>query len=361
MTDADMNSPDMDTPVPVIDLDIVMANLRRMQEYCDRHGLALRPHIKTHKMPDLALEQVRLGAVGITCQKLGEAEVMADAGLTDILMSYPLIGPSKAARLGALAKRATMRVAVDNAVALQTVADAARQAGCEIGILVEFDSGRLRTGVTTVEEALALARAVTVADGLRFDGLMTYPSSAATAPFIAEAKTAFKEAGLEIPMVSGGGTPDVWSKHETAGLTELRVGTYVFHDRATVGNGVASLDDCALHIHATVISRPTPDRAVIDAGSKSLSSDLVAPSVGTGYGLIREYPDAIIERVNEEHGMVDLSGSAARPEIGDRVRILPNHVCVVVNLHDTVIRTRGGRIDGDGTGPWPVAARGRSR
>jgi len=157
--------------------------------------------------------------------------------------------------------------------------------------------------------------------------------------------------------VSGGGTPNAWHQHEIEGLTELRVGTYIYHDRATVGVGAATLDECALHLHATVVSRPTETRAIIDAGSKSLSSDRVAPQVGEGYGLILEYPDAIIERLNEEHGILDLSHSARKPAIGERVRIVPNHVCVVTNLHDEVVTMRNGLVEAT----LPVAARGRTR
>jgi len=352
-----MHIDDLETPVPVIDLDRVERNLAKMQAYCDRHGLKLRPHIKTHKLPMFARQQMALGAAGITCQKLGEAEVMADAGLDDILLSYPMIGPAKAARLGALAKRVRMQTVVDNPMALDTVALAAREAGAEIGVLVEFDSGGKRTGVVTVDEALELAQGIIAAEGLRFDGLMTYPSSAETARFVASAKQRLGGAGIEIRTVSGGGTPNAWAQHEIEGLTELRVGTYIYHDRATVGVGAASLDECALHLYATVVSRPTETRAVIDAGSKSLSSDRVAPSVGEGYGLLLDYPDAIIERLNEEHGILDLSHSARKPAIGERVRIVPNHVCVVTNLHDEVVLTRNGQVEATVS----VAARGRTR
>ena len=353
-----MRVEELETPVPVIDLDRVEHNLEKMQAYCDSHGLRLRPHIKTHKMPAFARRQVELGAGGITCQKLGEAEVMADAGLDDIFISYPLIGPAKALRLAALARRVTMGVAVDNPVALETAAEAARAAGGRpIGVLVEFDSGNKRTGVVSVDEALALARRVAETEGLRFNGLMTYPSTAATSGFVAEAKRRFAEAGLAIPVVSGGGTPNAWRAHEVAGLTEVRVGTYIYHDRATVAAGTASLDECALHLHATVVSRPTEDRAVIDAGTKSLTSDQVAPSAGPGYGLILEYPDAVIERLNEEHGMIDLARCDRKPGIGERVRIVPNHVCVVSNLHDEVVVSRADRI----VDTWRVAARGKTR
>jgi D-serine deaminase-like pyridoxal phosphate-dependent protein len=351
-----MRIEDLDTPVPVIDLDRDERNLRKMQAYCDQHGLRLRPHIKTHKLPHMAHWQVALGACGITCQKLGEAEVMAAAGLDDILISYPLIGPTKALRLAALARRITMRVAIDNPLAFETAARAAAAAGAPIGVLVEFDSGYKRTGVATVDEALALAMQVRDAAGLRFDGLMTYPSTAASADFVAQARPRFAAEGIAITVVSGGGTPTAWQAHTIAGLTEYRVGTYIYHDRATVGAGAATLDECALHLYATVVSRPAPDRAIIDAGTKSLSSDRVAPEVGAGYGLLVDYPDAVIERLNEEHGVIDLSASARKPALGERLRILPNHVCVVSNLHDAVVATR----DGEVVENWVVAARGRT-
>jgi D-serine deaminase-like pyridoxal phosphate-dependent protein len=347
----------LDTPVPVIDLDRVEHNLARMQAYCDRHALRLRPHIKTHKIPAFAHRQLALGACGITCQKLGEAEVMADAGLDDMLISYPLIGRAKALRLAALARRARMRVAADSLMAIETVEEAARAAGRPIGILVEFDSGNRRTGVVTVDQALELARRIAKSEGLRFDGLMTYPSTAATSTFIAEAMRQFADAGIEIPIISGGGTPNAWQAHEVAGLTEVRVGTYIYQDRATVAAGAASLDECALHLHATIVSRPTGDRAVMDAGTKSLSSDPVAPSAGPGFGLILDYPGAVIDRLNEEHGMIDLSRCERKPQLGERVRIVPNHVCAVSNLHDDVVTSRDGHVVDD----CHVAARGRTR
>jgi D-serine deaminase-like pyridoxal phosphate-dependent protein len=347
---------ELDTPVPVVDLDIVEHNLAKMQAYCDSHGLALRPHIKTHKIPAFAHRQVELGAKGITCQKLGEAEVMIDAGLDDVLISYPLVGPAKADRLAALSRRARLRVAVDSTLAADTVAAASRASNVPIGVLVEFDSGNARTGVVSVDQALELAVRIEKS-GLRFDGLMTYPSTAATAEFVAEARGRFSKAGIAIEVVSGGGTPNAWQAHEIPGLTEVRVGTYIYHDRATVAAGAASFDECALYLHATVISRPTPDRAVIDAGSKSLSSDRVDPSVGVGYGLVKGYEDAVIERLNEEHGVLDLSGCSRKPQVGERLQILPNHVCVVSNLHDEIAVMRGGVL----LDTRRVEARGKTR
>jgi len=347
---------ELDTPVPVVDLDIVEHNLAKMQAYCDRHGLALRPHIKTHKIPAFAHRQVELGAKGITCQKLGEAEVMIDAGLDDVLISYPLVGPAKADRLAALSRRAKLRVAVDSSLAIDTVSAAARASNVPIGVLVEFDSGNRRTGVVSVEEALTLAIQIEKS-GLRFDGLMTYPSTGATAEFVANARDKFSKVGIGMSVISGGGTPNAWQAHEIAGLTEVRVGTYIYHDRATVAAGAANFEECALHVHATVISRPTPDRAVIDAGSKSLSSDRVDPSAGSGYGLVKGYEDAVIERLNEEHGVIDISRCSRKPQVGERVQILPNHVCVVSNLHDEIAVSRGGLL----IDTRRVEARGKTR
>jgi D-serine deaminase-like pyridoxal phosphate-dependent protein len=283
--------------------------------------------------------------------------VMIDAGLDDVLISYPLVGATKADRLAALSRRARLRVGVDSGLAAQTVAAAARASNAQIGILVEFDSGNKRTGVVSVDEALNLAIQIEKSPGLRFDGLMTYPSSEATAEFVAEAGHRFSKAGIAIGVVSGGGTPNAWQAHKIAGLTEVRVGTYIYQDRATVAAGAADLDECALHLHATVISCPTADRAVIDAASKSLSSDRIDPAAGSGYGLIRGYEDAVIERLNEEHGVVDVSRCSRKPQVGERVRILPNHVCVVSNLHDEIALARGGVL----LDTKRVEARGKTR
>lgn len=346
-----------DTPMPVVDLAIVEANLKRMQAYCDRHGLKLRPHIKTHKIPGFAKWQLELGAVGITCQKLGEAEVMIDAGITDVLISYPLIGAVKAARLAALARKATLSVVADSPLAVDTAAEAAAAAGATIGVLIEFESGGQRAGVQTPGEALDLARRIVAVPGLAFGGLMTYPLGEQGAAFIAEAQRQFAVAGIALPTISAGGTPRAFHAHEVPGVTELRVGTYIYNDRNTVLHGAANLEDCALHIEATVVSRPTPDRAIIDAGSKTLSSDLPSGGKAAGYGLLRDYPEAVIVKLNEEHGIVGLTACSRRPALGERLRIIPNHVCVVVNLHDEILAIRPGSPDVT----LAVAARGRTR
>lgn len=346
---------DLDTPAVLIDLDKVEANLQRAQRFADRHGIRLRPHIKTHKLPRFARRQMELGAVGITCQKLGEAEVMADAGLTDILLPYNLMGGSKLTRLRRLAERVTLSVTADNAPTVDGYAATFAGTGRVLPVLVECDTGAGRAGVQTPAEAVALARRIDAADGLRFGGLMTYPPTMGTAQseaWLAEARVLLAQAGLAPEVVSTGGTPDLWRAHQVGSATEYRPGTYIYLDRFQVDVGVGALEDCALTVLTTVVSRPTATRAVIDAGSKALTSDLMGLQ---GHGLLIAYPDASITGLSEEHGVIDLSACAARPEVGEVVRVVPNHACPVSNLFDTVVLVRADTI----VEIVPVAARGR--
>lgn len=345
----------IDTPAVIVDLDRVDANIGAFQSYCDAHRIRNRPHIKTHKLPQIALRQIAAGAAGITVQTLGEAEVMAAAGIDDILITYNLIGPAKAERLARLAGDLRVRVAVDNDVALGTVAQAGSWAGRQIEVLIEFESGKERQGVVTADEALRLARRAANDPHLSFAGLMTYPSSPQVETFVARARERFAAEGLEIGEVSVGGTPGMWRAHELSAVTEYRAGTYVYHDRKTVQQGSAALEDCALHVHATLVSRPTRDRGVLDAGSKILTSDRVPPEMGEGYGLILEYPDAVIRELSEEHAVVDFRGCEEPPIIGERLRVVPNHVCPVSNLVDEVVLHRNGIAEAI----VPVAARGK--
>jgi D-serine deaminase-like pyridoxal phosphate-dependent protein len=351
-----MQISELGTPVPVVDFDIASRNIRRLQEYCDRHRFKLRPHIKTHKLPFFAHEQCKAGAIGITVQKIGEAEVMAQTGLNDILITYNIIGEEKAERLANLTNFAVLSVAIDNEKALESLTWAARRAHDPIGVLIEFESGGNRQGVQMPTEAVELARKVLDRSGLQFRGLMTYPTTAETARFLEEALPLFKKAGIEVPVISGGGTPSAFRTHELAPVTELRVGTYIYNDRITMAAQAASLEDCALTVLATVVSRPMIDRAIIDAGNKTLSSDLLPPGHGDGYGLLPDYPGAIIARLNEEHGIVDLGGSARKPEIGERVRVIPNHACVVTNLHNQIYLHRHANVLAE----LPVYLRGRT-
>src|SRR3954471_16067338 len=346
------------TPAAVIDMDKIERNIARIQAACDAAGVANRPHIKTHKSPMLAKLQIAAGAKGITCQKLGEAEVMAEAGIDDILISYNLIGEEKMARLAALQAKATMTVAADNSTVIAGLPHAAAQSGRALNVVVECDTGRKRAGVETPAEAIALACEIAASKGLNFAGFMLYPTETGWAEaqrFYDEALAGLRAHGLHAAMVSTGGTPNLKNVGKLRGGTEHRPGTYIYNDRMQVKAGVADWDDCALTIYSTVVSRAAPDRGILDAGSKTLTSDTGGGL--DGHGLILEHPEAKIARFAEEHGFLDLTRSNNRPSVGDVVRIVPNHVCVVVNMVDEVVMVRGEEI----IGTLPVAARGRLR
>ncbi|MCB1489172.1 MAG: alanine racemase [Bauldia sp.] len=337
---------ELETPVPVIDIDIVDRNLRRWQERCNALGIANRPHIKTHKLVALARYQIALGAKGITVQKLGEAEVMADAGIDDLLLTFNIVGASKLRRLAALAKRVKMTVVADNSVVIKGLGEAGRMAGVDIGVLVECDTGAKRNGAQSPEEALALAREIDATPGIAYKGLMTYPAAGMRremADFLARARDLIDAAGLKTEVISTGGTPDMWSDEGMEVATEYRAGTYIYCDRAEMAADACDWDDCAFTLLSTVVSVPTPDRALIDAGSKALTMDLLGLE---GYGVVHALGDAPIYGVNEEHGYLDISKLAIKPKVGDLVRITPNHVCPVSNLFDRVVFIRGDKVLG---------------
>ncbi|MBV8429460.1 MAG: alanine racemase, partial [Hyphomicrobiales bacterium] len=259
-----MSVDDIDTPAPVVDLDRVERNLKRAADYFHEKKIALRPHIKTHKIVEFSRRQVELGAVGITCQKLGEAEVMAEGGIGDILMTFPIVGEAKLKRLMALAKRIRMSAVTDSTEVADAMARAASEAGVRIELLVECDTGTGRCGVQSADEAVALAERIANTRGVSFGGLMVYPEKgkvARTRAWIAEALAALKRSGLEAKTVSVGGTPDMYHAHELEFSTEHRPGTYIYSDRAITAAGVGTLDDTALRVVATVVSRPAEDRA----------------------------------------------------------------------------------------------------
>jgi len=349
-----MRVDELETPVPVVDIDRLEANIQRLQAYLNEHGIANRPHIKTHKIPEIAKMQVEAGAVGITCQKVSEAEVMADAGFTDIFIPYNIIGEKKLMRLMALAQRVTVSITADSAVVIRGLSDAAQRAGLTLTVLIECDTGLHRCGVQSPQEAAELARLIKQLPNLHFGGLMTYPTSEETDLFVREIQALIANDGLQIERVSGGGTPAMWQVHEHKVITEHRAGIYVYGDRLTLRAGSVTLDTCALKIHTTVVSRPTPERGILDAGSKSLSSDLHGLD---GYGHICEYPDAKIYALSEEHGHVDFSACARKPEIGERLTVIPNHCCMVTSLFDEVVGARDDQVEV----VWKVAARGTVR
>ncbi|GJD97996.1 D-TA family PLP-dependent enzyme [Methylobacterium iners] len=353
---ADTIAREFGTPAVVVDLDVVEANVTAVQALCDRLGLANRPHIKTHKSPELAKLQVETGAQGITCQKLGEAEVMVEAGLNDILISYNILGEQKLRRLGTLLERARITVAADSATTIDGLATCAALASQPLPVVVECDTGMKRAGVETPGEAVALSRRIAATAGLTFAGLLFYPPPDGwerTQRFLDTVSSGLHEAGLTLSIVSTGGSPNLAHLGALRGATEHRPGTYIFNDRMQMAAGVATLADCALTVYATVVSRASDTRGIVDAGSKTLTSD---PGGLDGFGLILDYPKARIAQLSEEHGFLDLAGCDARPLVGEVVRIIPNHVCVVVNMVDRLIAVRGERIVGE----IAVAARGRT-
>lgn len=350
-----MDFSDIETPAVLIDEDKALANIGRFQAYADEHGFTLRPHIKTHKLPLFAKAQVAAGAVGINCQKLSEAEVMADSGLTDILITYNILGPTKLDRLVALGRRIDrLAVTADSAPVVAGLSGAFAGEEKPLYVLIECDTGGGRQGAQSPEAAVALAEQVASAPGLHFAGLMTYPAPGGgrrVEAFMSEAIERLAAKGIDCPTVSSGGTPDMWTAHEVPIVTEYRAGTYIYYDRSLVARGAATYDDCALTVLTTVVSTPTPDRAIVDAGSKVLTSDLLGLE---GYGHVVGRDDLAVVSLNEEHGMIRAGeGAATGLAVGDRLRIVPNHCCVVSNMVDAVVV-----FSRNGWREEPVAARG---
>jgi D-serine deaminase-like pyridoxal phosphate-dependent protein len=281
---------------------------------------------------------------------------MADGGIDDILISYNLLGEAKIGRLAALFKRVTVRVAADNPTVINALAAAGKMAGRPLGVVIECDTGRKRAGVEQPREAVALAHLIKRHADLRFEGFLFYPTEQSwpqTQRFYDEALSGVREAGLEPRIVSTGGTPNLVNMGQLAGATEHRAGTYIFNDRMMLACGAATPEDCALSVYATVVSRAAAERGIVDAGSKTLTAD--TGGLDDGFGLVLEYPQAKIHAFAEEHGFLDLSRSNDRPSVGDVVRVVPNHVCVVVNMFDRMLGIRGDRI----VEVLPVAARGK--
>lgn len=353
------------TPCAVVDLDRMEANLDRMAAYAREHGLALRPHTKTHKSSLMAAEQVRRGAAGLTVAQLHEARIMGTV-TGDILLAHPPVGTAKIERLLALPAELRVAVALDSVEALEPLAAAAAAAGRSIGVLVELDLGMHRVGIADVEQAVALCQRCVALDGVDWRGVMFYPGHirehvsqqedaiGAVNDALQRFLGALAAAGLEPAVVSAGSTPAAFSSHRIEGLTEIRPGTYIFNDRTTAAIGACAWEDCAYTVLATVISTAVPGQAVVDAGSKALFREELRGTDWPGFGALLDRPEVVVKGMSEEHGLLDLSHTSWRPRVGERVRIVPNHVCVSVNLHARVHGVRGEHIER----VWDVEARG---
>jgi D-serine deaminase-like pyridoxal phosphate-dependent protein len=358
---------EIDTPALVVDLDVMERNLQRVACYARDHGLRLRPHTKTHKSVLLGKRQLAAGAAGLTVAKVSEAEVMLGAEPADLLIAYPIIGQAKLARLTEVARRTNLTVAVDSAFAARQISGAARAAQVEIGILAEVDVGLGRVGVAPGDPLLQLVRAIENLPHLRFEGITFYPGHikdlddagrhalAALNDLLGTILADLRAAGIEPRIVSGGSTPTLFQSHEIAGLSEIRPGTYVFNDINTVRSNACTLEDCAATIHTTVVSTARPGQMIIDGGSKTFSSDRLSTSAEGTFGHLLEAPRARFHKMNEEHGYVDLTQADADFQPGDRVRVIPNHICVAVNLHEQIYGIRGDTVEQI----WRVDARGK--
>ncbi len=362
-----MRISEIDTPALVVDLDIMERNLCRAAAYAREQGLRLRPHTKTHKSVRLARRQLELGAAGLTVAKAGEAEVMLGAEPADLLVAYPILGRAKLRRLMEVARRTRVTVSLDSAIAAGQLSEAAREAGMEVGVLAEVDIGLGRVGETPGPLFLALARAILGLPNLSLEGITFYPGhvkswdEAGRAAFAAAAELLrsiladFRREGIEVRIVSGGSTPALFHSHEMEGLTEIRPGTYIFNDVNTVGSGACGWEDCAATVLATVVSTARPGQAIVDGGSKTFSSDRLANSAEVTFGRVVEAPGARFHKMNEEHGFLDITKAERAFGLGDRVRIIPNHVCTAVNLHERVYGVRGENVEE----VWTVDARGK--
>ena len=359
---------ELDTPVMIVDETLMARNISEMQALATSFGVNMRPHIKTHKTPRIARLQIAAGALGITCAKLGEAEVMADADITDILIAYPVVGPVKLRRLIALLERAHVTVALDSREAGLGLSEAVSAAERSIDVYVEVDTGQHRAGALAGDDAVQLGLDLARMPGLNVAGVMSHEGHTHVLPpdeiaavahdageRLVETAELLRLAGIDIRQVSVGSTPSSHYTPSIPGVTEMRPGTYVFKDTTGFRYGRYGPDRCAARILSIVVSTPAPDRAILDAGSKSLALDQSAGHPGHGY--LVGHPASVIERLSEEHGVVAVAPDDPGLAIGDRVEIIPNHVCPSLNLHDELTIVRDGQV----IDLWPIAARGKVR
>jgi D-serine deaminase-like pyridoxal phosphate-dependent protein len=361
--------PELDTPTVLVDLDVLEANLARTAGAAKQAGVKLRPHTKTHKSVALASMQVQLGASGLTVAKLGEAEVLLAAGFTDLLVAYPIVGDLKLMRLKELAQRATITVALDDLTVARSIGAIGRELGTPVSVYLEVDSGHHRCGHAPGAPSAALASEVAQVDGIRLAGLMTHAGHAYAATdsgalrsvaleearALVETAEMLEDRGIAVRELSLGSTPTFKYLDEVASryraITEARPGTYVFNDINQVLLGVATEAECALGVLATVVSRPTQERVIVDAGSKTLGSD----KNGEGYGRIAG-SNGVLERLSEEHGILRVP-RAASWSVGDRLTLIPAHVCLVPNLTASMVGVRGDEVVME----LPVDGRGQNR
>jgi D-serine deaminase-like pyridoxal phosphate-dependent protein len=343
---------DLDTPALICDLDVLERNVANMAAHCRDIGMPLRPHTKSHKNPEIAHKQLRAGAIGICCQKLGDAEVMVAAGVPDVFLPYNIVGAKKVDRLLRLVKRATIAVACDSEDTARGISEQAEADGVKVRVLIELDTGAKRCGAQSPQAALELAQKMDKMPGLDLQGVMTYPSRHEAKPFLDETVELLKKSGLPVHVISGGGTgSEVVSKE--IGCTEHRSGSYAFEGMTRIGGSHAlNPERCAVRVIVTVVSTPTPDRIILDGGQKTFTSYPPKP-----YGHVIECPQAQIYAMSVEHGHVDVSQCSHTFRVGERLSVIPLHQEMTTNLHDEMYGVRGEKVEVI----WQVAGRGKVR
>ncbi len=345
-----MHIHDLDTPTLIADLDVLEKNIQDMATRCQNLDIPLRVHTKTHKVPEISRMQLTAGSQGITCQKLGEAEAMVDAGIENILIPYNIVGTPKVKRLTELSKRATIFVAVDSETTANGISQQATQDNCVIPIIIELDTGSGRCGVQSPNHALQLAQKIDIMTGIDLQGIMTYPSNVSAKQYISETVDLFKNDGLSVNIISGGGTGSEAASKEI-GCTETRSGSYVYEGLSRIGNSeMLSPEECVLRVLTTVVSTPKPERIIIDGGQKTFASYPPSP-----YGHIIEFPDAKIYGMSVEHGHVDVSNCSNKFHVGDKLSVIPLHQGMTSNLHDELVGVRGDKVETI----WQIAGRGK--
>ena len=359
----------VDTPALVIDLDAFERNLDAMAAFAAASGMRLRPHAKTHKSPEVALAQMARGAAGQCCQKVSEAEMLVEGGVSDVLVSNEVVGEAKLARLAALANRATISVCADDIAQVNAYGEAARAAGATLHVLVEIDAGAGRCGVAAGEPAAAIARAIVDEPGLTFAGLQAYHGGAQhlrtdqdratvialSGERVCATLAAFAAAGIACPQVTGAGSGTFYIEAASGLWTELQAGSYCFLDADYARNQPASAPhvpqfEHALFIASTVMSVAVPNQCIVDAGHKAAAIDSGLPVVWGADGLT-------CTGSNDEHGIITVA-NRAQPALGERVWLIPGHIDPTVNLHDWYVGVRGGLSGGHVEAIWPIAARG---
>ena len=346
-----MTVDDLDTPALTVDLAILEKNIRNAADSCRKHDINMRAHIKTHKIPEIAHMQLEAGAIGIVCQKLGEAEVMCAAGIRDILIPYNIVGKGKLERLTRLVRRAIVTVAVDSEDTALGISKQAQEDDCKVRVIIELDTGGKRCGVQSPEEALELAKKIVKMPGLDFQGIMTYPSRIEAGPFIKRTLELVEGKDIPVNIISGGGTGTEAVSKEI-GCTETRMGSYAFEGMTRVGHGTLNPEACAMRMIVTVVSTPAPDRIIIDGGQKTFTSYPPTP-----YGYVMEHPELEIYAMSAEHGHVNTSNCTHSFKVGERLAVIPTHQGMTTNLHDEVVGVGNGKVEVI----WKVAARGKGR